>query len=258
MNCRDVNQFLDRVPAEPVPAELRDHAETCVACRRLIQLFESARHSDVSTPVATPLPSGLFDDLKPVRRLSSTGAQIISFVGAAAVVSALGVALWGLHGWQAQTPIERLLVLGSSLAALFAAVYGLTIQMIPGSAPRFSFFGLEIGALGLFAATVLVTFHREFPFPLAGPNLSCFERGLMISALAAVFLLPRMRRGIWLDRGLSAINAGAFLCAVALVVYAFFCPVLNFRHVFIGHFGALAVVMAVSWLVGILWGRKSS
>jgi hypothetical protein len=258
MTCRDVNLYLDQGGGAPIPPEILEHAATCPGCRKLLEAFQRAGSAASTEPLGSiPLPKDLLDDLRPVRPLPSPGMQLAIWLGAGAVVSAIGVWLWGLSGWQAQPDFIRAIVVGSIVALLGASAYGLTVQMVPGSARRFSFFGVEIIAFLVFAATVAMFFHRQYPFPLAPVNRGCFLHGLVISGVAALFLLPRMRRGVWLDREATAINAGVFISSICLLVFALYCPVLNLHHVFTAHLGAIAVVMLVSWLISIAWRRIS-
>jgi hypothetical protein len=115
-----------------------------------------------------------------------------------------------------------LLILGAILSLLGASVYGLSVQMIPGSARRVSFFGVEITAFLVFALTVAMFFHHEYSFPMEPVDRGCFLHGLAISGIAALLLLPRMRKGVWLEREATAINAGVFISAICLLVFALY------------------------------------
>ena len=121
---------------------------------------------------------------------------------------------------------------------------------------RFPFFAVECAAFLAFIATVALAFHRSYSFPLPPVNRGCFINGLIISGIAALFVLPRMRRGVWLDRGAVAINVGALVSAICLLVFVLYCPVINFRHVFIAHVGAVAVVMLLSGMVALIWRER--
>jgi hypothetical protein len=173
--------------------------------------------------------------------------------GAAAVIAAIGVALWGLHGWLAQTSLERLLTFGAALVAIGGSAYGLSVQMAPATRRRFSFFRVEIAALAVFAGTVAVAFHRTHNSAFGPEDRGCFVRGLVVSGIALLVVLPRMRRGVWLDRAGSALNVGAFVASLCLLVLTLYCPLLNAQHVFIAHFGAAAVVMLLSVVVSLVW-----
>jgi hypothetical protein len=256
MTCKDVNRFLDQAGgSSPVPADVREHIANCPGCQKLLAAFQNATAArEKAAPV--PIPTGLLEDLKPVRRLPSFPIRVAIWLGAAAVVTALGVALWGMRGWQALTGNERLFSAGSILVLLFSAGYGLAVQMMPGAMRRFSFFAAECVAFLVFLATVAFTFHRSYSFPLPPVDRDCFINGLIISGIAALFVLPRMRRGVWLDRGTVAINVGALVSAICLLVFVLYCPVLNFRHVFIAHLGAVAVVMLLSGAVAMIWRER--
>ncbi|HXE11262.1 MAG TPA: NrsF family protein [Bryobacteraceae bacterium] len=255
MNCNDVNRFLDQASSSsPTPASVQGHIATCAACQKLVTAFQNA--ATPAAPASIALPEGLLDDLKPVRRLPSSPMRVAIWLGAAAVVTALGVALWGLRGWQALTGLELLFAAGSVVVLLFSAGYGLAVQMVPGAKRRFPFFAVECAAFLVFVATVAVAFHRSYSFPLAPADRGCFINGLITSGIAALFVLPRMRRGVWLDRGAVAINVGALVSAICLLVFVLYCPVINFRHVFVAHLGAVAVVMLVSGMVAFAWREQ--
>lgn len=256
MNCNDVNRFLDHAGnSSPIPAGVREHVANCPACQKLFTLFQNASAARMEHAPA-PFPEGLLDDLKPVHRLPASPMRMTIWLGAAAVVTALGVALWGLRGWKALNGIERLFAAGSIVVILFSAGYGLAVQMMPGARRQFSFFAAEIAAFLVFVATVAFSFHRRYSFPLPPVDRGCFINGLILSGIAVLFVLPRMRRGVWLDRCAVALNVGALVSAICLLVFVLYCPVLNFRHVFVAHLGAVGVVMAVSGIVGLMWRAR--
>lgn len=256
MTCKDVNRFFDDASgSSPMPAELRAHIANCPACKKLVSAFQNAPKAPVEHAFVRP-PEGLLDDLKPVRRLPSSPMRVAIWLGAAAVVTALGVALWGLRGWQTLTDLERLFAAGSIVVLLFSAGYGLAVQMMPGAKRHFSFFAVEWVAFLVFVTTVAFAFHRSYDFPLPPVDRGCFINGLIISGIAALFVLPRMRRGVWLDRGAVALNVGALVSAICLLVFVLYCPVINFRHVFTAHLGAVAVVMLLSGLAALVWRER--
>jgi Negative regulator of sigma F len=255
MTCQDVNAFLDRAAASGLPPEVLAHAGTCAGCGRLLGILQSQQDGGSVPEGAIRIPDEILNDLKPVRPLPSGPVLLALWLGAAAVVGAIGVALWGMQGWLAQTSFERLLVFGAVLAAIGGSAYGLSVQMAPATPRRFSFFGVEMAALAIFAGTVAVAFHRTYNFALGPENRGCFVRGLVISCIGLVLVLPRMRRGVWLDRVGAALNMGAFISSVCLLVLTLYCPVLNARHVFVGHFGAVAVVMLGSVVASLVWRR---
>jgi hypothetical protein len=257
MTCRDVNAFLDRAATSDLPPEILAHARTCAGCRRLLSVLQRTQPGAGGMASAEGrIPGEILADLKPVRPLPSGWMLLALWVGAAAVAGAVGIALWGLEGWQLQNGLERVPVFGALLIAIGVSAYGLAIQMAPGTQRRFSFFCAEITAFGVFAGTVAVAFHQRYSFALGPVNRGCFTRGLEISAITLVLVLPRMRRGVWLDRAGSALNIGAFVSSVCLLVLTLYCPVLNARHVFVAHLGAVAVVMLGSLLVSLVWRRR--
>lgn len=256
MTCQEVNAFLDRAATSDLPPEVLAHAGTCDGCRRLLSVFQENQPGKSDTRDAgVRIPEEILADLKPVRPLPSGWVLLAVWLGAAAVAGAIGVALWGLQGWLAQNSIERMLVFGAVLIAIGASAYGLVVQMAPGTPRRFSFFGVEMAAFAIFAGTVAVAFHQAYSFALGPVSRGCFIRGLVISGIALLLVLPRMRRGVWLDRAGSALNVGAFVSSVCLLVLTLYCPVLNAQHVFVAHLGAVAVVMLASVLVALVWRR---
>ena len=257
MTCQDVNALLDRAATADLPPEVLAHAGTCEGCRRLLGVLQSrqAGASAAARQGTVRIPQEILADLKPVRPLPSGSVLLTVWLGAAALVGAIGVALWGFEGWLAQNGIERALVFGAVLIAIGASAYGLAVQMAPGTPRRFSFFSVEMAAFAVFAGTVAIAFHRTYDFALGPANRGCFVRGLVISGIALLLVLPRMRRGVWLDRAGAALNIGAFVSSVCLLVLTLYCPVLNLRHVFVAHFGAVAVVMLASVLVALVWRR---
>jgi predicted anti-sigma-YlaC factor YlaD len=256
MTCKDVNRFLDNPAGSThIPSELREHIANCSACRKLLAAFQNAASAPAErAPIR--LPQGVLDDLKPVRRLPSSPLRIAIWLGAAAVATAIGVALWGLRGWHTLTAVERLFAAGSILVLLFSAGYGLAVQMMPGAIRRFSFFAVEAAAFLVFLATVTFAYHRSYSFPFSAANRECFLNGLILSGIAALFVLPRMRRGVWLDRGAVALNIGALISAICLFVFVLYCPVINFRHVFVAHIGAVVVVMLLSSIIALVWRER--
>lgn len=256
MNCNDVNRFLDHASgSSSIPAGVQDHIATCPACQKLFTAFQNAATTSAE-PASIVLPEGLLDNLKPVRRLPSSPLRVAIWLGAAAVITALGVALWGLRGWQTLTGLERLFAAGSVVVLLFSAGYGLAVQMMPGAKRRFPFFAVEGAAFLIFAATVALAFDRRYSFPLPPVDRGCFINGLIVSGIAALFVVPRMRRGVWLDRGAVAINVGVLVSAICLLVFVLYCPVINFHHVFVSHLGAVAVVMLVSGVAALAWRER--
>jgi hypothetical protein len=196
------------------------------------------------------LPGRIFADLRPVRPLPAAPILLLFCLLPALVVVAAGVKVFGLGGWQSQSVVLRVLLLGPVGIALVAASHNFSRQMIPGSRRLFSAWAVELLAAGVFIGTVAIAFHHKYSIDMAAADEACFRNGVILSAAAIGLALLAARRGVWLDRVASSLQLAALASAAALLVLTLYCPVLTASHVLVAHFGALVVVLLSAWGIG--------
>jgi hypothetical protein len=252
MNCRDLDALFESGGNSPWSEAAERHLSTCPACRHLATVLESAASRPTGTPPHPVLPVNLLESLQPVRPLSRTPALIFAVILSAALVWAAAIARWGLAGWGAQTTIERLLLFGTVAVALLASAYGLSVEMVPGSKPRFNWRWVAACALVAFLLTTLSAFHQEGRFDLGAMHGTCFGRGLLAAAAVLLLLFVVIRRGVFLERLKTSATIAALISSAALLVLTSYCPILAWPHVLVVHLGAVAVIIAAGIAVGKL------
>lgn len=250
MNCRDLDALLES--GKPLPETGERHLSTCPACRRLLKALDSAQSAPSTIPVKSILPVNLLEDLKPVRPLPRDPLLVLPAILSAALVCLAGIAGWGVAGWNAQSIIERLILFGTIGAALFASAYSLSLEMVPGSKPRFDWRWPESSAYAAFIVTVAIAFHRVYRFDMRAIHGECFGRGLLAAAAVLPLLFLAVRRGVFLDRKNAAASIAVLIASAALLILTVYCPILNWQHVLIAHLGAVAVIVAAAIIVGRL------
>ena len=252
MNCKELDAFLEQRGGEPLSETAERHLSSCSACRRLVAVWESARCGLAFAPAVSALPSGILEDLAPVRPLPRASRLMLAAIAAAALVCAVGIAFWGSAGWKGQTTVERVILFGAVAAALFASAYRLSMEMIPGSKPGFDWRSIEAGALAAFLLTVLIAFHHSYRFEMRAVFGECFGRGLLTAAAVLPLVWIAIRRGAFLDRKNAAIAIAILISSAALLVLTVYCPVLNWDHVLVAHLGAVAAIVAAGAIIGKL------
>ncbi len=252
MNCRELDAFLEARGSQPLSETAERHLSTCAACRRLVAVWESARSEPSFAPAESALPVGILEDLAPVRPLPRASLLMLSAIAAAALVCAVGIAFWGLAGWEAQTTVERVILFAAVAGALLASAYRLSMEMIPGSKPGFDWRWIEAGAFAAFLLTVLIAFHHLYSFDMRAIHGECFGRGLLTAAAVLPLLWLAIRRGAFLDQKKAAIAIAILISSAALLVLTVYCPILNWAHVLVAHVGAVAAVVVAGAIIGEL------
>ena len=135
MDCRTFTDALDRVRgAEPLPVELRDHAESCLSCglelrtRRLLSLGSHLRAEEPRAGFGGRLRVRLQADCRPADWHDAIGLVARPAFGLAAAVALLTVGLYSAvpsSAWPddlallaERDPIDRLLLSGSPIELL--------------------------------------------------------------------------------------------------------------------------------------------
>lgn len=251
MNCEELDAFLEQRGSKALSETAERHLSTCPACRRLVAVWEAARPEPSFAP-AEFLPINVLENLAPVRPLPRTPLLMLAAIAAAALVCAVGIALWGLAGWEAQTIVERVILFGAVAAALFASAYRLSMEMIPGSKRGFDWRWIEAGAFAAFIVTVSIAFHHLYPFDMRAIHGECFGRGILTAAAVLPLVWIAIRRGAFLDRKNAAIAIAILISSAALLVLTVYCPILNWTHVLVAHVGSVAAVAAAGAIIGKL------
>jgi hypothetical protein len=251
ITCEHIDEYLSGAPVHGLPPEMVEHVKQCASCRSLLRALESSGPANPSSRLSARFASELIGDLSPVRPLPRTPRLLLACFLVISLICTWGAWLWGLSGWQAQSPAERILLFGSVLVLLASTIYALTGQMTPGKRTLIPILPVIAAGFAVFAITVLVAFHQTQRPDSRPMNHRCFERGLLVSALTLPLIYAVIRRGALLDRFHVAVNVAAVLASVSLFVLTLYCPVLTVPHVFSAHLGSIAVVL----LAGIVLGR---
>lgn len=251
MTCRDMNIYLDRAGDSLLPAEAQEHLRQCSRCRNLCARIRPMQQAIERGQLASSgIPSEILDELKPVRPMPPEPVLTLLYLIPIAIALAVGVTMWGIGGWRAQTAATRVALFGAICVSAGLAGYALSREMIPGS--RRSILVKPAAAIAtlVFVAVVGMSFHHQYDIDLSRASRGCFLRGLEIAALTLVLGLVMTRRGAWLDRAAGIRIVGILAACSALLVLTTYCPVLNAAHVFGSHLAAVAVTIAGSWLLG--------
>jgi hypothetical protein len=252
MNCHDLDLLLERHRDKQLPEAAEQHLATCEACRQLMAAWRTARTRSLSKPdERSNLPRfELPSELEPVRPAPRGVLLVLPALIAVTSVCAIGIIWWGLAGWQAQTALERTFLFGAIVAALFASTYSLSLQMIPGSKPRFNWRAMAGGASLTFLCTVLIAFHHVYRFNLSPMHGECFGRSLLIAAGLLPLLVLSVKRGVFLDFKKACATVAATIASAALLVATVYCPILTWQHVVIGHLGATCAIFWAGLMAG--------
>ena len=154
MNCRDLDVLFENGGESrcPMPPNgICQRARPAAGCGlpgsgALPSIRNAATSGFAGKPARKP---------SPVRPLSRTPILILTLIFSAALIWAAAIARWGLAGWGGQTPIERLTLFGTVVVALSVSAYGLSVEMVPGSKPRFDWRWVAACALGAFLVATL-------------------------------------------------------------------------------------------------------
>jgi hypothetical protein len=248
MSCKEIDAYLAGDPNRELPLNLRDHVQQCSSCQALLKSLRTVPPVTESMVPKPGFTAGILADLQPVRPLPGTAYLVLTCLVAALLVLSAGISMWGTRGWAAQTPAIRLFLFGAILAGVAGSAYGLALQMIPGSRRRIPISLPVVGALAIFAGTVLLTSQ-----PSSGEDLIdwiCFRRGLLVAAVALPFLFMVIRKGALFDRFQTAVTLVAALSWISLLVLTMYCPLRTVHHVFLSHMGSTAVVMMAGIVIG--------
>jgi hypothetical protein len=255
MNCRDMDAYLTSHPLASLPPSVSEHLSGCDGCRRLYDSFQAIPRSDDARAHNIVVNSAILADLAAVKPLPSDNALAIICMVCAALVGLLGVVIWGTAGWQAQTPVLRILVFASILVCLVASAVGVVVEMTPGSKrPTYAVTLLFCGFV-VFAGMVAIAFHRAYDIDAVRVGVGCFLRGLVASGASAMLVLVALRRGVWFNRLASSMWIASLCGSIALLVLTLFCPVLAMSHVFLSHVASIGTVLLLGWLIG-MWLRS--
>jgi hypothetical protein len=251
ITCEHISAYLTGAPIDTLSPDVAEHVNQCAGCRSLLRALENLNPANASSGLTARFASDLIADLRPVKPLPRTPYLLLACFLVTSLVCACGAWLWGLAGWQAQSPAERILIFGAVLVLLVSTISALVGQMTPGARRRIPILPVIAASFAVFAVTVSIAFHRTYGLDRQLINHLCFPRGLLISALAFPLLYAVIRRGALLDHFRAAVNVAAVLASVSLFILTLYCPVLSVQHVFSAHLGSIAVVL----LAGIVLGK---
>lgn len=184
----------------------------------------------------------------PIRRRRVPGwvSAIIAALGMAAVY-----ALWGDPYHASKRPAEAGAWIVIGLAAFAVTITSLVIpprrSMLPPATSRL--LAVAVGVPVIVGAW-LVGWHGYYPDPFVRFGLRCFAFTLALApwpfaalAMAAPRMLPERP---WILGGALGAAAGAW----AAVVVEIWCPLVDPRHLAIGHIAPLVALVAIGALIG--------
>lgn len=264
MNCRTAKRQLfeiatDRGEQPPMADALREHVDTCPACRelaadggRLVRILGSA------SPETMPLDEAFADISRALRRergprawlASRPTSQRIALVTTAVLL----VAIANLARLRADYAVYPLGRLGLELLALFGLAVAAQWQWLrPLYRPavplavRWASLAAAVALPAVLAALPMA--HANHPASLGGadvikPAMACLVYGTLLSAPVAVlaFALGRAQRPS-LAMGMLVIVGSALAGVLALQIH---CPITERVHLLAGH-------ATVPLLLGLLY-----
>lgn len=256
MTCRDVDDLiLSYASGARVAPEAVAHITQCERCRKLAQAIGQAPQAAEPRPEKLrQITAGVLADLKPVNPIAPTGLLSIGLLVIFGIVVAGGAMLYGVAGWLALSPIERVavFVVLASMACLLA--FSVIRQVVPGSrllAPP----NLQVaGVLAIVAGTIAVLFrpHPEATFVATG--LVCLRIGVECAVPCALLSWFVLRRGAMLTPLATGATAGALAGLSGLTVLEILCPNLNEFHILVWHLGAVLASIAGGILIATAAG----
>lgn len=210
------------------------------------------RGDDVPPGLQQALERKLTAGLRPVKPLRPARFYVAIWSIVFAVVVTAGVLRLGAFGLPEMGPAMSALVIGVLTASAAVLMISLAFQMRPGSR-----FRVAPGVLPVMVAAAVILLYRIlFPIePLDDfwPDVRvCFTAGIATAAIAAVLVWFALRRGAFASPAIAGITAGLLAGLAGTILLAIHCPILEFRHVALGHVGA-AVVAALAGLAIARW-----
>lgn len=250
MNCHDIDRLLIAgTDPSAWPEEARKHVENCPRCQELLGLDLGEASSQAESVHFGGAPAAVAElvlsDLEPVKPLASNAVLITVITAAVAVAIAALLAVLGTNGFVLMSDFQRITFGIVLVAMLLVTAIGYEKRLVPGTLLKIAA-GEAVAILAvIFGGLILWQYQRTYSFPLAAANLRCYETGVVGAAFTFLVGWWCGRRG-FLKGNRAAILALCLLsAAAALLMLTIYCPLQNWRHVFIGHFGAFLTVVTV-------------
>jgi hypothetical protein len=256
MTCREVNEYLDGNglgDLAVLPEMLHKHLDNCACCRALWDLL-SRRPCPKRVPVQVrdTIQEELFKSLKPVAPLPSAGKLMLGFAVIFGGLSGMFAALNATAGAPGATSFPFAAVLGVVVAAGLLLSWVLSREMAPGE-KRYLAPALLLGSslAALYAAVGLV-----FPWTpdetLWARHWHCFREGFLVSLPGAALILLLLWRGAVLSPGIVGALAGLLAALVGVLSLHFSCTLATAPHIAAGHLMVPVSGVVIGYVAGRL------
>jgi hypothetical protein len=196
--------------------------------------------------------------LRPVRLLPPKWLLISALCLTGAAVALAGAARAGFQGFEALTPLSRMLILSALAILIWAAARRTVDEWTPGSPRLLSATSL----LAAFSVALVVVFgllfhdYRTENFVSAG--LTCLGTGVLHAIPAALVTGWVLRRGCVLDSVSAGLAVGALAGLAGLTVLELHCANFDALHVLVWHTLVVPVSAACGALIGWALPQRGS
>lgn len=254
MTCRDVeNLIVAYVCGAPVPPEAAAHIAGCESCGRLVHALAGARDATPpSTEYVKRIEDAILPDLKPVKPLAPTGFLWCALILVLLIVTAAGIAEFGIAGWRALGLIQKIAVFGGLSTVAVVLAFSAVRQIVPGTRVYVAPHWLVVASLAGIGAIVAVLFHPHGESAFVATGLVCLRIGIECAIPAGLLSWLVLRRGLMLNPVWTGVTAATFAGINGLTVLEILCPNLNQYHILVWHLGAVLVSAAAGMAVGAI------
>lgn len=177
MNCRQIDEYLDRLwssPGASVPQGATEHFRDCGRCRSVFEFLQArAPDQPLSPHLQSRIEKAVLGSLKPVSPLPPNRAFVLGFLAIVVLLLLGGAGVVGNAGVAAKTFWQFTGVAFIPGAGAFLLAVSLSWQLAPGSyhrvSPRLLIFSVAIAFLA--AAGLLFPWRADGGF--VSPGLRC-------------------------------------------------------------------------------------
>lgn len=219
----------------------------------------------MTTPDLSSLPEALRAaierDHRPVHPLPPVWRRTVLVAGAASGLFAAWVTLFSLRPDLGQLPMW--LSWGGAVfqLALASLLAGLALrESVPGRAtPRPALVIAVASALAVQMAVGIATWLHSPGAPYGadalGHNLRCMRTDLQLALPVFVVAMVLVFRALPLRAPAAGALAGAAAALASDAIAHLRCGMSDLRHVLVWHSGAIVLMIALGWLIGLFWSR---
>jgi hypothetical protein len=251
MNCDQVCRLL--ITGKPLPDGAREHLVSCQICSQLAAYNPGVKDATIDPRLEQQIIATITKDLKPVQVVLPSWCYLLSVMGAAAFVATIGIKIFGIAGWAADTSFQQTYFVLCLIIAVAISASTLVRIVFPGAMLLLSPLMVVLLATvpsGVGVLTYPLTYYSGFARAVA----ACLFIGLGHATVAAAIVLFIVRRAIFVGQA-PAIAMTALVGGITgMIVLFVFCPHRDLGHIALAH---TTVPIAAAVLGGCL-GRVLS